>query len=125
MLIGLPPFTAKTPNGYIVKKLTEDPPPFRKLQPDLTWPDGLEAVVMRALEQARRRRYADAREFAKAIEPFLTRATGTYTRGEVTRLRKGERRATQAKPMPTEGIQSDARPAEAEFQGAGENGSTE
>ncbi|HKS21972.1 MAG TPA: protein kinase [Thermoanaerobaculia bacterium] len=124
MLIGVPPFTAKTPNGYIVKKLTEDPPPFRKLQPDLTWPDGLEAVVMRALEKDRRRRYADAREFARAIEPYLTRATGTYTRGEVTRLRKGERKATQSKPMPTEVIQSDVRPAEQAFQAAWENGST-
>ncbi|HEY6141554.1 MAG TPA: serine/threonine-protein kinase [Thermoanaerobaculia bacterium] len=124
MIIGVPPFTAKTPNGYIVKKLTENPPPFRQLQPDLTWPDGLEAVVMRALEKDRRRRYADAREFARAIEPFLTRATGTYTRGEVTRLRKGEPRATQAKPMPTEVIQSDVRPAEAAFQAAWENGTT-
>jgi tRNA A-37 threonylcarbamoyl transferase component Bud32 len=124
MLIGVPPFTAKTPNGYIVKKLTEMPPPFRQLQPDLTWPDGLEAVVMRALERDRRRRYADAREFSRAIEPFLTRATGTYTRGEVTRLRDGGGQRTIATPMPTEVVQSSVHPAEAAFQSAWENGST-
>ncbi|HEV2719400.1 MAG TPA: serine/threonine-protein kinase [Thermoanaerobaculia bacterium] len=125
MLIGVPPFTAKTPNGYIVKKLTESPPPFRQLQPDLTLPNELEAVVMRALEKDRRKRYADAREFARAMEPFLTRATGTYTRGEVTRLRKGERR-TRETPMPTEVVSSDAvaPPAEVAFQSAWENGST-
>src|SRR5205085_12216243 len=106
MLIGVPPFTAKTPNGYIVKKLTENPPPFRQLQPDLTWPNGLEALVMRALERDRRRRYADAREFSRAMEPFLTRATGTYTRGEVTRLERGDER-TMVTPMPTEVVQSD------------------
>jgi len=125
MLIGVPPFTAKTPNGYIVKKLTESPPPFRQLQPDLRWPDGLEAVVMRALERDRRKRFADAREFARAVEPFLTRATGTYTRGEVTRLRKGGRQ-TRETPMPTEVVSSDAvaPPAELAFQVAWENGST-
>src|SRR6266542_1429942 len=123
MLIGVPPFTAKTPNGYIVKKLTETPPPIRHFQPELTWPDGLEAVVMRALERDRRRRYADARELARAIEPFLTRATGTYTRGEVTRLRDREQRPVAA-PMATEVVQSSVHPAEAAFQSAWENGST-
>jgi tRNA A-37 threonylcarbamoyl transferase component Bud32 len=122
MIIGVPPFTAKTPNGYIVKKLTEDPPPFRKLQPDLTWPGGLEAAVMRALERDRRKRYADAREFARAIEPFLTRATGTYTRGEVSRLQQPPEQ-TMATPM-TEVIHSDVRSAEMAFQAAWENGST-
>jgi len=123
MLIGVPPFTARTPNGYIVKKLTENPPPFRQLQPDLTWPNGLEAVVMRALERDRRKRFADAREFARAMEPFLTRATGTYTRGEVTRLQRGEE-ATMVAPMQTEVVQSDVRSAEVAFQSAWENGST-
>lgn len=122
MLIGVPPFTAKTPNGYIVKKLTEDPPPFRALQPELTWPNGLEAVVMRALERDRRRRYADAREFIRAIEPFLTRATGTYTRGEVSRLQRADEQ-TVVTPR-TEVIASDVRSAEMAFQAAWENGST-
>ena len=123
MLIGVPPFTAKTPNGYIVKKLTENPPPFRQLQPDLTWPNGLEATIMRALERDRRKRFADAREFARAMEPFLTRATGTYTRGEVTRLRGREER-TVVTPMATEVVQSQVHPAEEAFQKAWENGST-
>src|ERR1051326_5434819 len=125
MLIGVPPFTAKTPNGYIVKKLTENPPPFRQLQPDLTWPNGLEATIMRALarERARRKRFADAREFARAMEPFLTRATGTYTRGEVTRLRGREER-TVVTPMATEVVQSQVHPAEEALQKAWENGST-
>jgi serine/threonine protein kinase len=92
MLTGVPPFMAKTPNGYIVKKLTEPAPPFKQVQPDLTWPDGLEEIVMRTLERDRRRRFNSARDLSHAIEPFLTRATGTYTRTEVDRLQRVENR---------------------------------
>src|SRR5258705_245806 len=62
MLLGVPPSASETPHGYIVKHLTQAPRPFAAVTPNIEWPDGLEAVIFRALEKDRRNRYADARE---------------------------------------------------------------
>jgi serine/threonine-protein kinase len=70
MLAGVPPFNARTTNGYIIKHLTELPRTFQQSNPDLTLPPGLEEVVLRALEKPRERRWQTAREFAEALTPF-------------------------------------------------------
>jgi len=108
MLLGVPPFVSKTPNGYIIKHLTEQPPPFRKADPNVDWPSGLETAVFKALEKDRRRRYLTAREFAQALEPFLMRSTGTFTRADVERMSQAQFADTMIVPLPTEVVHSDA-----------------
>ncbi|HEY5609843.1 MAG TPA: protein kinase, partial [Thermoanaerobaculia bacterium] len=70
MLVGVPPFSSKTPHGYVIKHLTQPPIPLREANPTLEWPTGLQEVIFKALEKDRKNRYADAREFAKALRPF-------------------------------------------------------
>jgi serine/threonine protein kinase len=65
MLAGVPAYVSDTPQGYITKHLTQTPTRLANI------PAALEHVIFRALEKDRRRRYADAREFADALAPFL------------------------------------------------------
>jgi serine/threonine-protein kinase len=89
MLLGVPPFVSETPQGYIMKHLTQPPRRFRDATAEGDWPPGLEAVIFRALEKDRRRRYADAREMSTALQPFLTAPAGALTRDDVNRIRRG------------------------------------
>jgi len=89
MLLGVPPFISETPQGYIMKHLTQPPRRFREASVDDHWPPGLEPVIFRALEKDRRNRYADAREMAAALQPFLSAPAGTLTRDAVNDIRRG------------------------------------
>src|SRR5688572_15668378 len=82
MLTGIPPFDARTPNGYIVKHLTQLPPSFDDVNPELEFPLGLEPVVLRALEKDRNKRYPSARVFAEALTPFVAHMPTTFSRTE-------------------------------------------
>jgi serine/threonine protein kinase len=82
MLTGIPPFAARTPNGYIIKHLTQAPPSFDEANPELDFPLGLEPVVLRALEKNRDRRYPSARVFAEALAPFVSHMPTTFSRTE-------------------------------------------
>jgi serine/threonine protein kinase len=99
MLLGTPPFASDTPQGYIMKHLTQPPPTFAA-KGTLDCPLDLESIVVRALEKDRNRRFADARAFAAALEPFRVAPAGMLTRQDVTRLRRSEG-ATVIQPMPT------------------------
>src|SRR5436190_7341307 len=68
MLLGVPPFASETPQGYIMKHLTQPPRRFREARVDGEWPPALEAVILKSLEKDRRNRYADAREMAAALQ---------------------------------------------------------
>jgi tRNA A-37 threonylcarbamoyl transferase component Bud32 len=98
MLLGVPPFTSETTHGYIVKHLTQPPRPFAAVAPEIEWPDGLEAIVFRAMEKDRRNRFADAREFSAAMQPLLDAPAGTLTRAAVARLRFGPERVETRVP---------------------------
>jgi len=87
MLTGVPPFVARTPNMYIVKHLTEAPRSFREANPVLDVPDGLEALVMRALEKKRANRWPSAREMAEALLQYALPDRGGFTRTQVPRMR--------------------------------------
>jgi serine/threonine protein kinase len=89
MLAGVPPFQSETPQGYIMKHLTQPPPAFSS-RDALHCPPALEAIVFRALEKERNKRFPDARTFAAALEPFRIVPAGMMTRPEVMRLRRGE-----------------------------------
>ena len=125
MLTGVPPFVAKTANGYIIKHLTQPPPPLRESVPDLDFPPQLEAVLMRALEKDRRRRFADAREFALAIAPFAN-SGGTFTRQDMAQLTNVATQTLAQSEAVT--IQSDAATTqmseEESFQTAWEDGTS-
>jgi serine/threonine protein kinase len=100
MLAGVAAFASETPQGYIMKHLTQTPPRFALAKSNVEVPDRLEHVIFRALEKDRRRRYADAREFADALAPFLKAPAGTLRRDDVSRLRRGPEK-TFAQAMPT------------------------
>jgi len=110
MLLGVPPFASETPQGYMMKHLTQSPAPFAHVQPELAWPEGIEPVIFRALEKNRKDRYRDAREFLAAAQPFLLAAPGSLVRTEVARLRRGPdaTMVVQGEVMPTAVVETKA-----------------
>lgn len=67
MFTGRVPFHSDTPLGYVRKHLSEDPPPFRAVKPELPAMPQLEKVVMKALAKDRDQRYASALDFAREL----------------------------------------------------------
>jgi serine/threonine-protein kinase len=68
MLTGVPPFVADTPHAYLMKHASERPKSLVETNPSVLAAPELEALIFRALEKDRNKRYASAREFAQAIE---------------------------------------------------------
>jgi hypothetical protein len=68
MLAGRAPFQATNPHGYILKHVTEKPLAIAELNPAVTVPPQLEAIIMKSLEKNRDQRFATAAEFADALE---------------------------------------------------------
>jgi serine/threonine protein kinase len=99
MILGVSPFASETPQGYIMKHLTQPPAHFADMRPGVEVPHGIEDVVFRSLEKERGRRYRDARELAAALEPFLDARVGALTRADVSRLRRGPEK-TLSQPRP-------------------------
>ena len=71
MLSGTPPFVADTPHRYLMMHASESPRSFGELDPETNITPQLEAVVFQALEKDRAKRYATAREFAKALDELV------------------------------------------------------
>ncbi len=79
MLTGVPAFIADTPHAYLLKHASEQPKALREANPSVVAVPQLEALIFRALEKDRKKRYATAREFAQEIErvaPGLPDAPG-------------------------------------------------
>jgi tRNA A-37 threonylcarbamoyl transferase component Bud32 len=68
MLTGRKPFVADDLVKVMAMQVTQPPPRLGTLAPDAALPPGLEAVVMRALEKDRARRFQTAAEFRQALE---------------------------------------------------------
>jgi eukaryotic-like serine/threonine-protein kinase len=68
LLDGKSPFAGTTMGETIGKVLTHDAPPIRRSRPDV--PEGLAAVLDRALQRDRERRYRNVAELALALAPF-------------------------------------------------------
>jgi serine/threonine protein kinase len=83
MLVGVPPFDSRTPNGYIVKHLTEAPRSFRTANPQLDLPAGLEAIVLRALAKSRAQRWTSARELSDALSRYGAPTRRVFLRTDV------------------------------------------
>lgn len=70
MVAGAAPFRSNTPQGYLIKHLTQAPPSFDETDPGLSIPETFQRVVFKVLEKERSRRYSSAEEFAAALRPF-------------------------------------------------------
>jgi serine/threonine-protein kinase len=68
MLTGVAPFQADTPHAYLLLHASETPRPLRDVNPSMPSSPELEAVIFKALEKDRKKRFATAREMAKALE---------------------------------------------------------
>ncbi len=71
MLTGVPPFQADTPHGYLMSHASERPRALRDVNPSVNVAPELEALIFRALEKDRRKRFATARDFARAVEALI------------------------------------------------------
>jgi len=76
LLTGKLPFDAKQPIDYIQLHVNAAPIPLSERRPDVTYPEGLEEVVMASLAKQPEERYASAAEFAAALESVLQRDAG-------------------------------------------------
>ncbi|MDP9191853.1 MAG: serine/threonine protein kinase [Acidobacteriota bacterium] len=99
MLAGVAAFASETPQGYIMKHLTQTPPRFAVAKHGIAVPDRMEQIIFRVLEKDRRRRFESARELADALASFLTAPAGTLHRDDIARLRRGPEK-TISQPMP-------------------------
>jgi serine/threonine-protein kinase len=70
-LTGEVPFRANNYLGIISQVLTHDPTPPSKLRPELGIADAVEAVVMRAMDKDRARRYQTMAELERDLERLL------------------------------------------------------
>ena len=71
MLTGVPPFQADTPHRYLMMHASEQPKSLQQTNPTTTASPELEALIFRALEKDRNKRFATAREFGKDIEALI------------------------------------------------------
>ena len=68
MLTGVPPFQADTPHAYLMLHSSEKPRALTEVNPSMPSSPALEALIFKALEKDRKKRFATAREFARALE---------------------------------------------------------
>jgi hypothetical protein len=82
MLTGRVPFESDTTLGFVRKHLTEPPPPFQTVNPDLARLVQLESVVMKALEKDRDQRYGSVldfvSEFVQAAKPGAVATSSNF-----------------------------------------------
>lgn len=71
MLTGVPPFQAETPHQYVLLHSSKMPLPLRQTNPQAIVPPQLEALIFRALQKNRERRFDTALLFEKALEAAL------------------------------------------------------
>lgn len=85
LLVGEPPFAGPTPQAVLVRQMVEEPPLLRERLPSAS--AELEACVTCSLAKDPSKRFATAREFARALEAPLASAR--------VRRRIAQRRARQ------------------------------
>lgn len=86
LLAGVLPYTARNPREMFTQLLSQPPIRLNEAKPNLKFPDGVEAVVMKGLSKAPADRYPDVRAFAKALEEAVESAP-KETAGLVSRLK--------------------------------------
>lgn len=76
LMTGVLPYTAKTPRDMFTQLLTQPPIALNKAVQGITYPSGVESVVMKALAKAPADRFPDVLAFAKALEIALQGVDG-------------------------------------------------
>jgi len=97
MLAGEPPFTGRTAQAVIARRLSEPVPPLRAVR-DV--PEQLERVVLRALARSPADRYRNAVQFGQALRVAVGNAVESAGRPPVPRWRMPSRRVL----LPTAGV---------------------
>jgi serine/threonine protein kinase len=87
LLAGQVPFSADTMPQLCAMILQHPAPPLRNVRPDA--PEALQAALLRCLEKAPSRRFANMAEFAAALLPFSTRSGRTSVE-RISRLLSGQ-----------------------------------
>ena len=82
MVAGKPPFEAQTPEAYLGQHLHATPPPLDTRRLPATVGPRLAAIIRRALEKDRNRRFRDADEFRRALEELEPEAQKTVAMPE-------------------------------------------
>ena len=86
MLTGKLPFESDTPLGMCMHHLQTVPRPPHELRPDLSIPEAVSAVLMKALEKQRERRFQTADEMLAALRnpsAFAGNGTGAFAATKV------------------------------------------
>src|SRR5205823_9572573 len=81
MLTGHLPFTSDTPVGFLIHHMQTAPTPPQALRPAVHLPESVTAVLMRALEKNRDRRFQTAEEFIAAMNKPHVVAAATAVLG--------------------------------------------
>jgi tRNA A-37 threonylcarbamoyl transferase component Bud32 len=85
MLCGRAPFADTGDDMQLLYRQVHEPvEPVRRIAPDV--PEGLEAVVMKALAKHPSQRFQSAREFAQALVPSVEKRAPRSPRGETTQV---------------------------------------
>ena len=71
-IAGRPPFDAGTPGELLVKIISSEPTPLRRVRPDV--PEALAHCVGQAMARDRGHRFVDARAFREALQLAMQRA---------------------------------------------------
>lgn len=71
LLTGRVPFIADSPHRFLLLHSTESPPSLAESNPELGDVSELEAILLRALEKDREKRFRSPRQFASALEAIL------------------------------------------------------
>ena len=77
LLVGRPPFIADTPVGLLLKHISEPPPAFGEVRPDLQIDSMIEAITMRALDKRPDGRQQMVSELAAELEAFERSVSGS------------------------------------------------
>ena len=67
MLTGKLPFTGRTQQEMMIARLRSEPMPLREARPELAFTEGVEKVLMKAMQRAPDDRYSTAPDFANAL----------------------------------------------------------
>lgn len=110
MLAGTVPFVADSPHRYLLMHATETPRPLSEVRADLGTASELEALVFRALDKDRERRFASARQFGAALETIAQQLTDAEPDFEVKRREEDEETAEHLLVAQTEVNEAQAEP---------------
>ena len=102
MLSGRPPFIAQTPHQYIVMHTKESPPPNFMSPAEDAGTRKLQDLVLKSLAKSRNDRFANAREFALALQALLPELPDTpmdEDRASDATMIVGATQATERTPL--------------------------